>query len=394
MSRLDELIEELCPDGVEYKKIKQVYKRLKGTPITAGKMKEINNPYGEIRIFAGGKTVINAMEKDIPNANITRVPAVLVQSRGVIDVVYYDKPFTFKNEMWAYTDDNTITVKYLYYVLKNNLSHFRKAASNMGSLPQISLPDTEEFVIPLPPLPVQQEIVRILDNFTELTTELKAEIEARKKQYDYYRDHLLTFDSSVSRMALGEICTVQSGGTPQKANREYWEKGTIKWLGSTVCKNQKTVDEVTDYISDLGLKNSSAKLMKKETTLIALVGATIGKVAFLPFEAAINQNIAGIYPIDTTKLNPSYVYYACGKLYKYFIGLSQGKLSMANLSFVKGLKIPVPPLEEQERIVAILDRFDALCNDPTSGLPAELEARQKQYEYYRDKLLSFREVSS
>ena len=118
MSRLDELIAELCPDGVEYKKIKEVYTRIKGTPITASKMKEIEDPDGEIRIFAGGKTVINAREHNIPNANITRVPAVLVQSRGVIDAVYYDKPFTFKNEMWAYTNENQVSVKYLYYVLK------------------------------------------------------------------------------------------------------------------------------------------------------------------------------------------------------------------------------------------------------------------------------------
>ena len=115
LSRLEKLIEELCPNGVEYRKIKDVYKRLKGTPITAGKMKEIDNPNGEIRIFAGGKTVINAIEEDIPKANITRVPAVLVQSRGVIDAIYYNKPFTFKNEMWAYTAESKIKVKYLYY---------------------------------------------------------------------------------------------------------------------------------------------------------------------------------------------------------------------------------------------------------------------------------------
>lgn len=118
MSRLDELIAELCPDGVPFRKIKEVYTRLKGTPITAGKMKEIENPDGEIKIFAGGKTVINAREEDIPNANITRVPAVLVQSRGVIDFIYYEEPFTFKNEMWAYTAENKTTVKYLYYILK------------------------------------------------------------------------------------------------------------------------------------------------------------------------------------------------------------------------------------------------------------------------------------
>ena len=120
MSKLEKLITELCPNSVEYKKIKDVYKRLKGTPITAAKMKEIENPDGEIKIFAGGKTVIDAAEDDIPNANITRVPAVLVQSRGVIDAIYYDN---------------------------------------------------------------------------DLTSGLPAEIEARKKQYEYYRDKLLTFQA-------------------------------------------------------------------------------------------------------------------------------------------------------------------------------------------------------
>lgn len=129
MSRLDELIQELCPAGVELRKIKEVYTRLKGTPITAGKMKEIDNPNGDIKVFAGGKTVIKAFEEDIPRANIIRVPAVLVQSRGVIDAVYYEEPFTFKNEMWAYTADEKTSVKYLYYVLKNNIQQFRVAGS-------------------------------------------------------------------------------------------------------------------------------------------------------------------------------------------------------------------------------------------------------------------------
>ena len=134
--------------------------------------------------------------------------------------------------------------------------------------------------------------------------------------------------------------------------------------------------------------------MPKDSTLIALVGATIGKVAFLPFEAAINQNIAGVYPKHPDKVNPSYVYYACTMLYPEFIGISQGKLALANLSFVRGLKIPLPSIEVQEHTAAILDRFDAICNDLTSGLPAEITARQKQYEYYRNKLLTFKELES
>ena len=193
MSKLDKLIQELCPDGVEYKPVKEVYSRLRGTPITASKMKEIDNPDGDVRVFAGGKTVINAFENSIPNANITKVPAVLVQSRGVIDFVYYDRPFTFKNEMWAYTAEEQVSVKYLFYVLKNNAQFFRDQASGMGSLPQISLHVTEDYLIPVPPLEIQRAIVRILDNFTELTAELQAELQARNKQYEYYRNKLLSF---------------------------------------------------------------------------------------------------------------------------------------------------------------------------------------------------------
>ena len=184
-------------DEVEWKKIKDVFQRIKGTSITASKMKEIATDTGEIRIFAGGKTVINAKEKDIENANITKVPSVLVQSRGIIDVLYYEKPFTFKNEMWAYTTNEKITVKYLYYILKKSIYYFRNSASSMGSLPQISLTVTEDYKIPLPPLEEQKRIVDILDRFDTLCNDiskgLPAEIEARKKQYEYYRDKLLDF---------------------------------------------------------------------------------------------------------------------------------------------------------------------------------------------------------
>ncbi len=160
-------------------------------------MKEIATDTGEIRIFAGGKTVINAKEKDIENANITKVPSVLVQSRGIIDVLYYERPFTFKNEMWAYTTNEKITVKYLYYILKKSIYYFRNSASSMGSLPQISLTVTEDYKIPIPPLEEQERIVDILDRFDTLVNDiskgLPAEIEARKKQYEYYRDKLLQF---------------------------------------------------------------------------------------------------------------------------------------------------------------------------------------------------------
>ena len=187
-----------CSEGVEFKALKDVYLRIKGTPITAREMREIDTPDGNIKVFAGGKTVINTFENKIKNANITRVPAVIVQSRGIIDFIFCDEPFTFKNEMWAYTCDEKISVKFLYYVLKNNVDHFRKIASKMGTIPQISLPATENFRIPFPPLEVQREIASILDRLssavTELEFNLKRELELRRKQYEYYRDKLLTFN--------------------------------------------------------------------------------------------------------------------------------------------------------------------------------------------------------
>lgn len=179
-------------------KISDYFTRVRGTTITAGKMKEIESKDGEIRIFAGGKTVINAKEENIPNANITRTPAVLVQSRGLIDFVYYDKPFTFKNEMWAYTHENLNTLKYLYYYFKSKVQYFREQSSGMGAMPQISLAVTEDYEIPLPPVEHQRRTVEILDVFdayvNDLADGLPAEIDGRRKQYEFYRNKLLTFN--------------------------------------------------------------------------------------------------------------------------------------------------------------------------------------------------------
>ncbi|MCI6591044.1 MAG: restriction endonuclease subunit S [Lentisphaeraceae bacterium] len=389
MSRLADLLQELCPNGVEYKKIKEVYRRIKGTPITAGKMKEIENPDGNIRVFAGGRTVINAFEKDIPNANITRVPAVLVQSRGVIDVVYYDKPFTFKHEMWAYTAENQIAVKFLYYVLKNSVQHFREAASGMGSLPQISLSVTEDFSIPVPPLPVQREIVRILDNFTELT----AELTARKKQYAYYRDQLLTFgDANVPLRELRSVVKKScSGSTPTKGNPDYYINGTIPWLRTQDVRFNE-ITQVDSYITEKAVAETAVKWIPENCVIVAISGATAGRCAINKIKITTNQHCLNL-EIDEEEALYKYIYYCVSSRYDELISKKQGARGDLNSSLVLSLKLPVPPLEVQARIVSILDRFEALCSDLSAGLPAEIEARRRQYAYYRDQLLTFRRAS-
>lgn len=388
MSNLEELIQEYCPNGVEYVKIKDVFTRLKGTSITAGKMKEIETSNGEIKIFAGGKTVINANECDIPNANITRVPAVLVQSRGVIDFIYYDQPFTFKNEMWAYTAKNIITVKYLYYVLKNNVQYFRESASGMGALPQISLGVTEDFIVPLPALPVQREIVRILDSFMLYSAELTAELTARRKQYEFYRDKLLTFEKTeVKQMPLGKLAKFTYGYTDVAKDVGDARFIRITDINEDGCLSSGNCKYIT-------LNDESKKyLLKEGDLLLARTGATYGKTLYFPNnEPAVYASFLIKIDLDNSViLNRYYWHFSKSNLYwkqadKY---VSKAGQQQFNTNAVSRVIVPVPPIEVQERIVKVLDNFDEICSNLKIGLPAEMEKRQQQYEYYRDKLLEF-----
>lgn len=398
MSKLEELIEQYCPDGVEYYKIKDVYKRIKGTPITAGKMKEIATPDGSVRIFAGGKTVIDANEKDIPNANITRVPAVLIQSRGVIDAVYYDKPFTFKNEMWAYTTFNQKSVKYLYYILKSNIQTFRDAASGMGALPQISLGVTEEFEIPVPPLPVQEEIVRILDTFTELQAELQAELQKRKQQYNYYRDNLLTnftTEQNVKEYTLGELGTFTRGNGLQKKDFTKEGIGCIHY-GQIYTRFGAFADKTLTYVN----RELASHLLQVEkgNLVIACTSENVEdickSVAWLGEENICTGGHACVFRHNQ---NPKYISYFFQTEYffnqkkKYTYGT---KVKDIKPDSIAKIKIPLPSLKEQERIVSILDNLYTLTTDLTQGLPAEIEKRRQQYEYYRDKLLTLQKKRS
>ena len=393
MSKLEELIQRYCPDGVEFYKVKEKYKRLKGTPITASKMKEIATPSGPIKIFAGGKTIIDANEEDIPNANITRVPAVLVQSRGVIDVVYYDKPFTFKNEMWAYTTDNQTSVKYLYYVLKNSIQIFRDVASRMGSLPQISLGVTDDFEIPIPPLPVQEEIVRVLDTFTELQAELQAELQKRLQQYNYYRDNIFQFEgrSDIEWKKLGEIASIKTGR--RFVRTDIKESGVpcfhygdlYTYYGLTATQTKGYLDEELAKKLRFAQPNDVVVVCAGENDMDIGVG-----VAWLGKEPAVVHDACCILHHDQ---NPRYIshflrthnYHLQMKIY-----VKNGKISSLPASGLAEALIPIPSLEEQEKIASILDRFDALTRDLSQGLPAEIEKRRQQYEYYRDKLLTFK----
>jgi len=268
-----------------------------------------------------------------------------------------------------------------------------RAKLTKGSLLEIKIP------IPYPENPkksleIQTEIVRILDAFTavnsELTGELTSELTTRKKQYNYYRDKLLSFEGEGvewKTLGDGELFSVNSGGTPSKAKSEYWDNGDIPWIKSESCNNE-SIYSANNFITQLGLQKSSAKLLPSNTTLIALVGATIFKTAFLSFPAATNQNIASIKSKKQELINDKFIFYYITNLYEN-LKLEMRNYGMLNLTTLRQFRIPIPSPEKQANIVAILDNFDTLINSISEGLPREIELRQKQYEYYRDMLFSF-----
>ncbi|MFQ7269135.1 MAG: restriction endonuclease subunit S [Clostridium sp.] len=391
MSKLDELIAELCPNGVPFKKVKDIYTRIKGTPITARKMKEIACENGEIRIFAGGKTIIDTHEKDIPKANITRVPAVLVQSRGVIDVVYYDKPFTFKNEMWAYTSEDIVSVKFLYYVLKNSIQTFRDAASGMGALPQISLKVTEEFMLPVPPLEVQREIVHILDSFALLT----AELTARQKQYSYYRDELLKPQKSIPMVTLKEIATSIYRGAGIKRDQVTENGIPCVRYGEIYTTYNTWFDKCVSYTKEEYV--SSPKYFEHGDILFAITGESVEDIAKSIAYIGHDKCLAGgDIVVMKHQQNPRYLAHVLNTTMareQKGKGKVKNKVVHSNIPSIEQIKIPLPSLEVQERYANILDNFEQICNDLNIGLPAEIEARQKQYEFYRDLLLTFAETN-
>ncbi len=396
--KIEKLIAELCPNGVEFKELDEVAKIYDGTHNTPKYTNE-GIPFVSVEnirsIYSTNKYITLAdYEK---NYKIKpRIGDVFMTRIGIIGTC----ALVSKNDDLAYyvtlalirPDTKKILPNYLKHVIESDIGkkELRKRTLVNAVPIKINLGEIGKLQIPLPPLPIQQEIVDILDKFTQLEAELEAELEARKRQYEYYRASLFLNNKNPKIKTLGEVCYISSGGTPSKAKKEYWENGDIPWIKSESCRNE-SIHVANSFITSLGLRNSSAKLLSNETTLIALVGATIFKTAFLEFEASTNQNIASIKSRDNLILNDKFVFYYLTSLYST-LKSNMKDYGMLNLTTLRSFKIPIPSLQEQQRIVSILDKFDTLVNDISIGLPAEIQARRQQYEYYRNKLLTFKEL--
>ena len=372
---------------VEWKPLKDILIRTKGTKITAAEMKVLHKDNAPLKIFAGGKTFALVNFEDIPEKDINKNPSIIVKSRGIIEFEYYDKPFSHKNEMWSYySNDKNINIKYIYYVLKNQEPYFQNLGSKM-QMPQIATPDTDKYLVPIPPLPVQTKIVKILDALTALTSELTSELILRQKQYEYYREKLLSFDSleqlnsgGGKKKLIDVAIYAKSRISTDKLDKENYigvENLLQNKLGKTSSNYVPTEGSFIEYLpNDILIGNIRPYLRK--IWLADKTGGTNGDVLVIRLT---DKNII-----------PRYLYHILANehFFEYNVKYSKGaKMPRGDKTAILQYEFDVPPLEEQQRIVSILDKFETLTHSITEGLPLAIEQSQKRYEYYRELLLNF-----
>ena len=384
MNNLNLLIENLCPNGVKFIPLKDAAKMQRGTAITKKDIKD-----GPFPVVAGGQKP--AYYCDSYNRD---GETITVAGSGAYAgyIAYWNEPI-FVSDAFSIKGNGNACTRYLFYVLQN-LQEKIYATKKGGGVPHVHIASIEDFRIPLPPLPVQQEIVRILDNFTELTAELTAELAARRKQYEHYRDELLTFGDDVPYHQIKDICDIVDyrGKTPTKAS-----DGIFLVTAKNIRKGYIDYEKSQEFIPVSDYEDVMRRGTPKIGDVLITTEAPCGNVAQVDREdIALAQRVIKYRP-KSEILNSTYFKYV-------LLGTEfQGKLDAAATGgTVKGIKgselhkltVPIPSISEQKRLVSILERFDVFCNDLTYGLPAEIAARQKQYEYYRDKLLTFKELKA
>lgn len=379
MSRLAELIEQLCPDGVEYRALGDVAELKRGEAVTRKEVVE-----GQVPVIAGGRE---------PAYNIDRSnrqgETIVIAGSGAYAgfVSFWDEPIFVSDAFSIVVDRSVLQPRFVYHWLSGRQEAIHALKSG-GGVPHVYPKDVAKLRCPVPPQEVQREIVRILDQFTTLEAELEAELEARRTQYAHYRTHLLSYESLAAQGPVNVI-ELQDVGVVRMCKRIHKAETSIQ--GDIPFFKISTFGGTpTSFISAelYGKYKEKYPYPKKGDLLISAAG-TIGQIVRFDGADAYFQdsNIVWLEHDESIVLN-RYLYYVYLNTRWTTDG---GTIKRLYNNRILQQQICVPPIETQIAIADLLDRFDALVNDISSGLPAEIAARRAQYEHYRDRLLSFPE---
>ncbi|MDR2266501.1 MAG: restriction endonuclease subunit S [Christensenellaceae bacterium] len=390
MNHLEKLITELCPNGVKHVKLSEIAEMARGVRVVRSQLSDS----GEYPVYQNSMTPLGYYEETNCPANTP----FIISAGAAGEIGFCDVDFWAADDCFYFVCPESLNSKFLFYALmcqqKLLVSRVRRA-----SVPRLARTVVEQLRIPLPPLAVQREIVGILDKLTECTAELAAkltvELTARKKQYEYYRNVLLKFDENRETFAtdrqadwlpLGEIGRVamckriMKAETSSDGDVPFYKIGTFGKTADAFISAETYEWYRRDY-----------SYPKRGDVLISAAG-TIGRAVIFDGEPAYYQDSNIVWlEHDESKVLNKYLYY-CYQLSPWHVSTSGTIARLYNANITKA-GIPVPPLDEQERIVGILDKLDALTTNLTQGVPVEIAARKRQYEYYRDKLLTFKECA-
>ena len=415
MGKLQELIQELCPNGVEYKELGKVATLFNGMSGVSLKWRESGNCkfidylncYNNLKIQTNklhNATVKNLKQRTLKKGDLLFTSASETSNEcaicSVIEDDIKDNVFLDDHLFGAEIKDEykrTISPTFLAYFFHTEQckNEILKAVRGVTRF-YINIDSFKKIKVPTPPLGVQEEIVKILDamsfNIKELQKELKKEILLRETQYEYYRNMLLNCEKiEFKKYKLSEIFYIKNGYTPSTKNQDFWENGTIPWLRmEDIRQNGNILSDAIKHVTTKAIKGE--KLFPADSIMLA-TSATIGEHALIKVPCLGNQRFTFFSLKEGYEIDMKYMYY-----YFYLIdkwckeNSDSGTFKTVDMEALKTLEIELPSLEMQKRIVYILDNFETVCKDLKIGLPAEIEKRQIQYEYYRNMLLNLSEA--
>lgn len=407
MNRIDELIQDLCPDGVTVQSLGDIATLVRGNGMPKSVLTESGVGaihYGQIYTkyetwttetlsFVAPETSLKLAMADPGDVIITNT------SENIDDV---GKAVAWLGDSQIVTGGHATIIKhsldpkYLSYWLQSPSFSVQKRALATGTkVIDVSAKQLAKIRIPVPPLEVQREIVRVLDQFTQLEAELKAELKARRAQYEHYAGELLTIDASVRRVRFGDVATIVRGASPRPIQRFITDDPEgVPWIKiGDVPAGGKYITGTAQRVTHVGAAKSRRVL---PGDFVLSNSMSFGRPYISQIEGYIHDGWLAISKFEDS-FERDYLYYLLRSApvqEEFARKAGAGTVKNLNADIVRSVVIPVPPREEQKQVVKLLDRFDALVNDISIGLPAELAARRKQYEHYRDRLLTFKELAA
>ncbi|RII40965.1 restriction endonuclease subunit S [Galactobacter valiniphilus] len=408
MSRIDELIEELAPQGVEFKTLGDIARLVRGngmpkTDLTDQGVGAIH--YGQIytRYRVWTTKTISFVSPETATKLAKAEPGDIIITNTSENVEDVGKAVAWLGDEPIVTGGHATVIKhredpkYLSYWFQSESFFVQKKALATGTkVIDVSAKQLMKVRIPVPPLEVQREIVRVLDKFTQLEAELEAELEARRRQYEHYRDEALSFGDTVRTVPLGDVIhNLRTGLNPRQNFKLNAPGAANQYITVRELAGFKIVPtDKTDLVDDEGLARIQTRSRLQIGDVLFSGTGTIGRTALVE-EEPTNWNIKeGVYALTPKRdqISSRFLIHLLRSsvIRQRILGAADGStVASVSMASLRRVLLPVPSLDEQERVTTLLDKFDALVNDLSVGLPAELAARRKQYEYYRDKLLTF-----